>query len=62
MFTTPLGSATGGIRRGLRKAGYHPMAKDHRFIVKGSHWPLREGELERARTWGAEAARSAAAA
>ncbi len=56
------GSATGAIRRRLEKAGYRPTAKDHRFIVKGTYGPLREGELEQARAWGAELARSAGAA
>jgi len=56
------GSATGAIRKRLAKAGYRPTAKDHRFIVKGTYGPLREGELERARAWGRELARSASAA
>jgi hypothetical protein len=56
------GSATGAIARGLQKAGYRRIARDHRFIVKGTYGPLREGELERAKAWGAELARSASAA
>jgi len=31
------------------------------FLVEGSEGPLVEGELDRARAWGAELARSAAA-
>ena len=51
------GSATGAIAKGLQRAGYRRMAKDQRFIVKGTYGPLRDGELERARLWGAELAR-----
>jgi len=49
-----LGSATAAILRALKGAGYHPIAKGQRFIVQGSYGPLREGEVERARQWGAE--------
>ena len=51
------GSATGTIERELTKAGYPPGASRERFIVKGTYGPLREGELERAREWGAQLAR-----
>jgi hypothetical protein len=50
------GGATGGIERALTRAGYPPLAKGRRFIVKGREGPLRDGELERARQWGAELA------
>jgi hypothetical protein len=30
----------------------------HRFIVKGAYGPLRDGELKRARLWGAELAKA----
>ena len=53
--------ATGDIERGLRGAGYRPVAKAGRFVVKGSYGPLRDGELERARRWGAELAATVAA-
>jgi hypothetical protein len=46
--------ATGDIERGLRSAGYVPVAKAAKFVVEGSYGPLRDGELERARQWGAE--------
>ena len=49
--------ATSDIERGLNVAGYHPAAKAERFVVKGSYGPLRDGELERAREWGAELAK-----
>lgn len=48
--------ATGTIESKLRKAGYRRLAKGERFIVSGSYGPMKEGELERARTWGAELA------
>ncbi len=51
------GGATGGIEKGLASAGYRMIAKSQRFIVSGKYGPLREGELERARQWGAELAR-----
>ena len=48
--------ATGTIEAKLRKAGYPRLVKGERFIVGGSYGPLKEGELERARAWGAELA------
>ena len=54
----PFGSAAPAIALGLLEAGYHLIAKPVGFMVKGSHGPLREGELERARTWGAALAES----
>ena len=50
------GGATGAIEHGLQAAGYGRMAKGRRFIVKGAYGPLRDGELEAARSWGAELA------
>ena len=50
------GGATGAIDRGLDRSGYRPLAKARRFVVKGTYGPLRDGELERARQWGAELA------
>lgn len=52
--------ATGTIGRGLAGAGYRPVAKGRGFIVTGTYGPLRDGELERAREWGAELARTMA--
>jgi flavorubredoxin len=48
--------ATGTIESKLKKAGYRTVAKAERFIVAGAYGPLRDGELERARRWGAELA------
>jgi hypothetical protein len=52
------GSAAKSILEGLERAGYRPCAKPRKFIVKGKYGPLKDGELERARAWGAELARS----
>ena len=48
--------ATGDIEKGMRKAGYRPIASAERFVVEGTYGPLRDGELDRARAWGAELA------
>ena len=50
------GGATGGILRRLERKGYRRIAKGQRFLIKGTYGPLREGEIERARQWGAELA------
>lgn len=52
--------ATGTIERGLERAGYRPVSKAQKFIVKGAYGPVRDGEFERARRWGAELARAMA--
>jgi hypothetical protein len=50
------GGATGAIDRGLAAAGYRSVGKGRRFVVKGKYGPLRDGEIEHARQWGAELA------
>ena len=50
------GGATGAIDRGLEAAGYRSVAKGRRFVVEGKYGPLRDGEIELARQWGAELA------
>ena len=52
------GGATGKIDEGLERAGYRRVAKAKRFVVKGKYGPLRDGELEKARRWGAELAKA----
>ena len=47
------GSAAKAILNRLERAGYRPAAKAQRFIVQGKYGPLRAGELERAKVWGA---------
>jgi Flavodoxin len=46
------GGAAPGIARRLRHHGYRVLAAEG-FIVDGTHGPLRDRELERAREWGA---------
>ena len=41
----------------LKKAGYDPLARGKRFRVTGMTGPLKAGEIERARAWGARLAR-----
>ena len=53
------GGATSAVSRGLERAGYRPLVKGRRFVVAGKFGPLRSGEPDRARRWGAELARSA---
>ncbi|HET9497378.1 MAG TPA: flavodoxin domain-containing protein [Candidatus Limnocylindria bacterium] len=51
--------ATGSIEAKLKKAGYRMASKSERFIVDGAYGPLKDGELERARAWGASLGRAA---
>lgn len=51
------GSAAKKILRQLEHLGYNLVDKAQRFIVKDKIGPLREGEIERARLWGAALAR-----
>lgn len=53
------GSAAKKIRKGLAKAGYTPVGEDGEFIVDGTYGPMRDGEIERAREWGAALAKEA---
>jgi hypothetical protein len=53
------GGATAAIGRGLEQAGRRQLVRGQRFVVKGKWGPLRDGEPERARLWGAELARAA---
>jgi len=46
------GSAARAIQKGLKKAGYAPLARPQRFRVSGMYGPLKKGELERAHQWG----------
>jgi len=54
----PFGRAAPEIAAMLGKAGYEPVADPAGFIVTGRFGPLKDGELERARAWGAELARA----
>jgi flavorubredoxin len=52
--------ATGSIESKLKRAGYQRLARSERFIVAGAYGPLRDGELDRARLWGATLAQASA--
>ena len=54
------GGSTGAISRGLQAAGYARVLPAHKFIVTGAYGPLKAGEIERARHWGAELAQALA--
>jgi len=56
-FRLSPGGAAGTILKMLKTSGYEPVAKKERFLVKGSYGPVRAGELERAKAWGAALAR-----
>lgn len=60
MWFSP-GGATGAILKGLKKAGYEPLERGRRFKVAGMYGPLKAGELDRARAWGAKLAAAARA-
>jgi hypothetical protein len=47
------GSAAKSIAEALEAKGYRPAAAPEKFIVKGKYGPLKVGELDRARAWGA---------
>src|SRR5215207_2732106 len=51
------GAAARGIARRLRRRGYDVIATES-FLVEDAEGPLEDGELERARTWGQELART----
>jgi flavodoxin len=53
IWWSPRGATT-TIEQKLRDAGYPPVAKAAKFVVKEKTGPLRDGELERARAWGEE--------
>jgi len=53
-FRLSPGGSAGKILKMLGEMGYEPVAKKQRFLVKGSYGPVKEGELDRAKAWGAE--------
>ena len=55
------GGSIGTITDELESAGYRSVAKGRKFLVTGKYGPLKAGELERARAWGAELATAAQA-
>ncbi|MFI5255256.1 MAG: flavodoxin [Candidatus Limnocylindrales bacterium] len=51
------GGSIKGILAGLERAG-HRLLPAVKFVVAGSYGPLRDGEIERARRWGAALAQT----
>jgi len=47
------GSAARSARKALRRSGYEPVLAVEDFWVAGTAGPLRDGEIDRARRWGA---------
>ncbi|MDA3936971.1 MAG: flavodoxin [Actinomycetota bacterium] len=52
-FNWSPGSAAKRLAKGLSSAGYKTAMPHERFLVTGTYGPLRDGEIERAREWGA---------
>lgn len=52
------GSAAKSIGKALEEKGYAAAAKPEKFIVKDRYGPLKDGEVERARQWGADLAKA----
>jgi len=57
-FKLSPGGAKKAILKGLEHAGYRSTSELKRFLVKGSYGPVHDGELDRARAWGAELAKA----
>ncbi|PPD57863.1 flavodoxin family protein [Dehalogenimonas etheniformans] len=53
----PWGKATPVIEDSMKKLGYRKASEAQKFIVEGTQGPLKDGEIERARQWGAELSR-----
>lgn len=56
---SPRGAA-GTIDDSLQRAGHTRLVKPEKFVVTGKYGPLRDGELDRARRWGAALAKALA--
>ena len=57
----PPGGACYGIARKLRGHGYELVTTAEGFILDGAFGPLRAGEIERAKEWGAQVVRRSVA-
>ncbi len=53
------GGAARGIARRLRKHGYHLVSDPEGFVLDDAYGPMRSGEIERAKEWGAQLVRAA---
>lgn len=51
------GGAARGVAHGLRQHGFTVVADPEQFVVEQPDGPLRDGERERARAWGADLVR-----
>ena len=58
---TLTGAASRGIARRLHGGGYELVTEPESFFVEDAEGPLADGELERARAWGAKLAAAAQA-
>lgn len=56
------GGAAHGVARALRRHGFELVADPEGFVVEEAQGPLREGEEDRARAWGAALTGKVAAA
>lgn len=56
------GSAAKGIAKSLAAKGYRPVGDAEKFVVTGRYGPLKDGEIERARAWGAGIAKAVSSA
>jgi Flavodoxin len=53
------GGAARGIARRLRRHGYHLVSDPEGFVLDDAYGPMRSGEIERAKEWGAQLVRAA---
>jgi hypothetical protein len=56
-FKLSPGGSAAKILKLLEDRGYKPVAKKQRFLVESSFGPMKEGELDQAKAWGAELAK-----
>jgi hypothetical protein len=52
------GGAARGIARRLRKHGYDLVGEPEGFVLDDAYGPMRAGEIERAKQWGAQLVRA----
>jgi Flavodoxin len=52
------GGAARGIGRQLRKHGYQLVTEPEGFVLDDAYGPMRAGEIERAKEWGAQLVRA----
>lgn len=56
--STAMGTASKAAVKALKRAGFRAVQRGESFKVTGTEGPLAEGELERAREWGASLLKS----